>query len=144
MNRYVSLLFLSLMLVYIGTGCAPRLSGPTQPSRYVFSVIVSDPQIYLLVNHLFGRLPDTAQVIVRVRNAQGQPVNDVPVAFQVEPDWSQNASLTPSRAVTQDGETHAVFRANTIGVVRIIVSVEDVSRETRIVVSPAPDTPTGM
>lgn len=144
MRRYVSLLLLGIMLVYTGMGCAPKLNGPTQPSGYFFSVIVSDPRIYLMVNRLFENLPDSAQVVVRVRNAQGQPVNGVPVMFQIEPDWAQNASLTPPRAITQDGETHAVFRASTIGVVRIMVRVENISREIRISVSPAPDTPTGM
>jgi hypothetical protein len=109
MRRYVLLLFLSLMLVCVSMGCTPMLSGPTQPSGYFFSVIVSDPQIYLLVNRLFENLPDAAQIIVQIRNAQGQPIDGVPITFQVEPDWAQYASLTPSHAVTQDGEAHAVL-----------------------------------
>lgn len=56
MKRYLSLLFLDILLVCGGVGCAARLNGPTQPSGYFFSVIVSAPQIYLLVNHLFERL----------------------------------------------------------------------------------------
>lgn len=144
MSRYSYLLFLGVMLVCGGMGCAPRLSGPTQPSGYFFSVDVSDPQIYLLVNRLFERLPDSAQVVVRVHNAQGQSISGVPVTFQVESAWAQDASLAPPRAITHDGEARAVFRANTIGVVRIVIRVEDMTRETSIVVLPAPDTPKGM
>lgn len=144
MIRYLSLLFLGVMLVCGSTGCAPKLIGPTQPSGYFFSLVVSDPQIYLLVNRLsYEYLADSTQVIVRVHNAQGQAVNGVPVEFQVEPSWAQNASLTPSRAITQDGEAHAVFHANLIGVVRLVVRVEDRARDTTIVVSPPPDKPQG-
>lgn len=145
MRRYVSLFVLTIMLVCGVMGCAPRLSGPTQPSGYFFTMIVSDSRIYLLVNpQSFEYLPDTAEVIVRVRNAQGQPVNGVPVSFQVEPAWARNASLMPRHAITRDGEARAVFRASTIGVVRIMVRVEDMTRETNIVVLPAPDTPKGI
>ena len=140
MIRYVCILFLGVMLVCGGMGCAPKLSGPTQPSGYFFSLIVSDSQIYLLVNPLsYGHLRDFAQVVVRVHNAQGQPVNGVPVEFQVEPAWAQHASLMPQRAITQGGEARTVFRANTTGVVRIVVRVEDMTQETTIAVSPPPD-----
>jgi hypothetical protein len=123
-------------------GCAPKLNGPTQPSGYFFSLVVSDPQIYLLVNPLsYEDLADSAQAVVRVHNAQGQAVNGVPVDFQVEPGWAQHASLTPPRVITQDGEAHAVFHANTIGVVRMQVRVEDMTRETTIAVSLPPNKP---
>jgi hypothetical protein len=136
MIRYVSILFLGIMLVCGGMGCAPKFIGPTQPSGYFFSLLVSDSQIYLLVNPLsYRHLHDFAQVVVRVQNAQGQPVNGVPVEFQVEPAWTQHASLTPPRAITQGGEAHAVFRAATIGVVRIVARVEDMTQDTTIAVN---------
>ena len=142
MTRYVSILPLGVMLVCGSLGCAPKLIGPTQPSGYFFSLIVSDSQIYLLVNPLsysYRHLRDFAQVTARVQNAQGQPMNGVPVEFQVESAWAQDASFTPPRAITQDGEAHAVFRADTTGVVRIVAHVEDMTRETTIVVSPPPE-----
>lgn len=140
MIRYVSIVYLGVMLVCGGMGCAPKRIGPTQPSGYFFSLSVSDSQIYLLVNpQSYRHLRDFAQVVVRVQNAQGQPVNGVPVEFQVESAWAQHASLTPSRAITQGGETHAVFRANTTGVVRVVVRVEDMTQETTIAVSSPPD-----
>ena len=144
MIRYISILFLGVMLVGGGMGCAPKLIGPTQPSGYFFSLIVSDPQIYLFVNPPSDRrLRDFAQVVVRVQNAQGQPVNGVPVEFQVESAWAQHASLTPPRAITQGGEALSVFRAKTTGAVRVMVRVEDMTRETLIIVSPSPETGTG-
>jgi hypothetical protein len=144
MIRYVSILFLGVMLVCGGMGCAPKLIGPTQPSGHFFSLIVSDPQIYLLVNPPSDRrLRDFAQVVVRVQNAQGQPIDGVPVEFQVEPAWAQHASFTPQSAITQGGEARAVFRAKTTGPVRIVVRVEDMARETIIIVSPSPETGSG-
>lgn len=144
MIRYLSLLFLGAMLVGGSMGCAPRLNGPTQPSGYFFSLTVSDSRIYLLVNPLsFEHLPDSAQVVVLVHNAQGQAINGLPVEFQVEPGWAQNASLTPPRAITQGGEAHAIFRANTTGVVHIVIRVEDMTQETTIAVSSPPSTPKG-
>jgi hypothetical protein len=142
MIRYLSLLFLGVLLVCGGMGCAPKLNGPTQPSGYFFSLVVSDSQIYLLVNPLsYVDLADSARVVVRVYNAQGQAINGVPVDFQVEPGWTQHASLMPARVITQDGEAHAVFHANTIGIVRLMVRVEDMTRETTIAVSLPPDRP---
>ena len=144
MIQYLSYLFLGVLLVGGVTGCAPKLIGPTQPSGYFFSLVVYDPQIYLLVNRLsYEQLPDSTRVVVRVHNAQGQAVNGVPVDFQVEPGWSQHASLTPSHAVTQGGEAQAVFRATMTGVVRLVARVENMTRETTLIVSLPPDKPQG-
>jgi hypothetical protein len=136
MTRYVSVLLLAAMLVCGGMGCAPKRIGPTQPSGYFFSLDVSDTQIYLLVNPtVYRSLPGVAHVYVRVQNAQGQPVNGVPVEFEVDPAWTRNASLIPQRTVTQGGTAHAVFQAQAIGVVRIVVRVEDRTQDVRIAVS---------
>ena len=140
MTRYVSVLLLAAMLVCGGMGCAPQHLGPTHPSGYFFSLDVSDTQIYLLVNPtVYPSLPGVAHVYVRVQNAQGQPVNGVPVEFEVDPAWRRHTSLIPQRTVTQGGTAHAVFQAQTIGVVRLVVRVEDRTQDVRIAVSSPPD-----
>jgi hypothetical protein len=140
MTRSISLLLLAVMLVCGGMGCAPKRIGPTQPSGYFFTLDVSDTQIYQLVNPtVYRSLPGIAHVYVRVQNAQGQPVNGVPVEFEVDPAWTRNASLIPQRAVTQGGTAHAVFQAQAIGVVRIVVRVEDRTQDVKIAVSSPPD-----
>ena len=140
MPRHVRVMLLCLALAYGSMACAPKLLGPTVPSGYFFSLWVSDPQIWLLLSGdiLEEQYPSFAELTVRVQNAQGQPVDGVPVTFQVEPDWVQDASVIPQRAITRGGVAQAVFRAETIGVVRIMVRVDDTTQETKITVEPTP------
>jgi hypothetical protein len=63
---------------------------------------------------------------------------------KLESAWTQHASLTPQRAITHGDEAHAVFRASTTGVVRVVVRIENMTRETTIAVSSPPDLPRGM
>jgi len=79
---------------------------------------------------------------VRVRDAQGQPVDGIPVRFSVEPSWIQNASLTPAETLTRNGEASAIFQANTIGVVQVMAQVDNVTQEARITID-APPSPSG-
>jgi hypothetical protein len=140
MTRYVFVLLLAAVLVCGSMGCAPKRIGPTQPSGYFFTLDVSDSQIYLLVNpSSYPSLAGVAHLYVQVQNAQGQPVNGVPVEFEVDPAWARHASLIPQHAVTQNGTAHAVFEAQAVGVVRIVVRVEDKTQVTRIAVSTPPD-----
>jgi hypothetical protein len=130
-------IFLCLALVVTGIACAPKLLGPTGPSGYFFSLSVSTSNIWLAPAGLIPseRLPTFAELSVQVRDAQGQPVDGVPVEFQVEPAWTNSASLEPSRTITRGGVAQTIFRAQTTGAVRIIARVEDTVRETRIAVS---------
>ena len=136
--RHVRVMLLCLVLAYGSVACAPKLVGPTVSSGYFFSLWVSDPEIWLLLegSSLEEYFPRVAELTVRVQNAQGQPVDGVPVMFQVEPDWVQDASVIPQSVITRDGVAQAVFRAETIGVVRIMVRVDDTTQETSIAVSP--------
>ena len=61
----------------LGSGlvCAPPCVGPTA-AGYVFTLNVPTASIFR---------GDAAELLVSVRNAQGQPVDGVPVFFQVEP-----------------------------------------------------------
>jgi hypothetical protein len=146
MIRYVARMFLCVTLTCGSMACTPTLVGPTGPSKYFFSLVVLSNQIFLVVNPMStpGSLPDATHVFVRVQNAQEQPVDGVPVEFQVEPNWTQNASLTPQRVVTRGGAASALFRATTTGKVRIMVRVEDMTQETSIAVSPQPSPPGGI
>ncbi len=103
--RHVRVMLLCLVLAYGSVACAPKLVGPTVSSGYFFSLWVSDPEIWLLLegSSLEEYFPRVAELTVRVQNAQGQPVDGVPVMFQVEPDWVQDASVIPQSAITRDG-----------------------------------------
>ena len=137
MRRHVYRIFLCLALVVTGIACAPKLLGPTGTSGYFFSLSISTSNIWLAPAGLIpgDYFPTFAELSVQVRDAQGQPVDGVPVEFQVEPAWTNSASLEPSRTTTRGGRAQTIFRAQSTGVVRIIARVEDIIQETRIAIS---------
>ena len=137
MPRYMQTILLSLALVWSSMACAPKLGGPTVPSSYVFSLDTSDPRIYLqpLGSLLAARLPRVAELVVRVQDAQGRPVDGVAVRFALEPPWPQSASITPQQAHTRDGRVRAILEPETTGLIRVRARVENVTQEVAIVVS---------
>ena len=118
MVRSVSTLCLCCMLLWASTACGPQqYEIPVQSEHgYKVSLHISDTLIWL--GPARG-LPEAAVVVVRVRDAQGQSVDGLPVLFSVAPDWTQNAALTPAEARTRNGEARAIFQANTTGVVTL-------------------------
>ena len=118
-------LYLSVVLLVSSTACAPVRVGPTVPSGYFFT-FVAPTQVFS---------GTTAEVIVRVQDAQGNPVDGVAVEFQVEPKWIANASLTPTRVHTRGGTAQSVFQANIIGLVRVTAQVEQTTQTTTITVT---------
>jgi hypothetical protein len=115
------------------TFAATRRPAPTRvESQYTLSLRVSDSDIWL--GPTAQGFAQAAEVVVWVLDAQGQPVDGVPVEFGVEPSWIRSASLTPQQALTRRGEVRAVFRAGTIGVVRIMARVGALTQEATITV----------
>ncbi len=127
-HRWLVGLLLGLVLISSGLACAPQFVGPTA-AGYVFALDVPTSIIFL---------GEAAELIVSVRNAQGQLVDGIPVFFQVEPTWAQSASVSPQVASTQRGTARALFRARTTGVVHITVRGDNASQETRITVTSRP------
>ena len=72
-----------------------------------------------------------------VKDGQGQPVNGIPVTFQVAPDWQQDTTLVPIRTLTHDGIANTVFQADMPGVVRVTVQAGNTSQTTHITVTGA-------
>jgi hypothetical protein len=134
MARSVWVLLLGGVLFCSGlTLAATRRPAPTRvASEYTLSLRVSDSDIWL--GPPAQGFPQAAEVVVRVLDAQGQPVDGVPVEFGVEPTWTRSASLTPPQALTHHGEARAVFQAETIGVVRIMARVGELTQEAVITV----------
>ena len=138
MIRSVPTLCLCCMLLWVSTACAPMHTESTVLSEhgYRVSLHVSEPLIYLGPGR--PTLPQAAVLVVRVRDAQGQPVDGIAVRFSVEPSWTQNASLTPAETLTRNGEARASFQANTIGVVHVMAQVDNVTREATITIDTTP------
>jgi hypothetical protein len=70
-----------------------------------------------------------------VKDSQGQPVNGIPVTFQVAPDWQNNTRLIPAQVMTHDGTASAVFEADMPGVVLVTVQVGNTTETTHITVT---------
>ena len=82
-------------------------------------------------------IPQVAEVIVRVQDAQGRAVDGVPVTFELEPVWARSAVLEPSQTTTRGGRARAVFsEPRTTGVVRIMAHVDHTTAQTRLQTSP--------
>jgi len=126
--RWSAGLLLGLVLLGSGLACAPRFVGPTA-AGYVFALNVPTSFIFR---------GDVAELLVSVRNAQGQLVDGVPVLFQVEPAWAQSASVSPQVAYTQQGTAHALLQARSTGVVHVTVRVDNATQETRVTVASRP------
>jgi len=126
------------MLLWVSTACAPLHNAPEVLSEHGYRVAlhVSDTLIFLGASGV--SLPQASEVVVRVRDAQGQPVDGLPVVFSAEPSWAQNVSFTPAEARTRNGEARTIFGANTTGVVHIMARVDHITREARITMQSRP------
>ena len=138
MLRSVPTLCLCCMLLWVSTACGPQqYEIPVQSEHgYRVSLHISDTLIW--IGTARSNFPQAATLVVRVRDAQGQPVDGIPVRFAVEPSWTQNASLTPAETLTRNGEARAIFQANTIGVVQVMAQVDNVTQEARITIDAPP------
>jgi len=136
MVRSVPAICLCCMLLWVSPACAPKHTELLSAHGYRVSLLVSNTQIYLGPGR--RALPRAAGLVLRVRDAQGQPVDGIPVRFAVEPSWTQNASLTPAETLTRNGEARAIFQANTIGVVQVMAQVDNVTQEARITIDAPP------
>jgi hypothetical protein len=127
---------LCLALGWGGMGCAPMQPvGPTAPSGYFFVLHVSETRLFLLLpeSPLVERFPREAAVLVQVQNAQGQPVDGVPVEFALT--GQEIATVTPRQVVTSAGQARAVLQPSSTGVARVVARVEGLQQAVGISVS---------
>jgi hypothetical protein len=139
MARRLALVLMGLVLALGILACAPKLLGPTAGSGYVFSLQTYPETIWVGVLDLTAaaRYPQTAEVIVRVQDAQGRAVDGVPVTFELEPAWARSATLLPSQTTTRGGIARAVVsEPKTSGIVRVMVRVDNTTAQTRLTVQP--------
>ena len=133
MTRSMYAMLLCFGLIYGSTAVTPRLLASTSSPTYAVSLRVTDNLLWL--GPPAAGFPQAAEVVVQVRDTQGQLVDGVAVTFQVEPSWVGSASLTPQQVLTHHGEARAVFRANTTGVVRVMARVDSITQKAVITVS---------
>ena len=132
-NRAVSIsrygFLLGLVLLLGGVGCAPKPIVSTTPSGYRIEVF---PPIAIIVRQ-------SGDLVVRVQDAQGQPVDGVPVTFQVAPSLRDNASVAPDRTTTRAGEARTVFRAAITGRIPVTIMVDTTQLDIIITVGRPPE-----
>jgi hypothetical protein len=127
MARRLALILVCGLLTVGGAACAPPRVGPTAGAGYVFTLQVVDPIIWLgPVDAAVARqFPQGTTVIVQVQDAQGRPVEDVPVTFAVEAGWVSSITIAPSQTRTRGGTARALVSApQTTGVVRVMARVK--------------------
>ena len=95
--------------------CQPTVLGPTSPSGY--RIVLPETSQALRLHPL--------ALTVRVTDAAGRPVDDVPVRFHVPEAWATRAQVDPPTVATRQGEATTTFQARAIGQVMVQVTVED-------------------
>ncbi|MGE3539150.1 MAG: hypothetical protein AB7N91_17185 [Candidatus Tectimicrobiota bacterium] len=139
MKRYVPAIALAGLLLGGGAGCAAPYNDISALSErgYKGFLRVSESTIWLHAPESL-RLPQSSEVVVQVRDAQGQPVDGIPVRFAVEPSWASYTALTPAEMVTRRGEARALFQASTTGVVPVMAHLDTITLHSRITVISRP------
>jgi hypothetical protein len=131
--RYLLTSILCLAVILSIMACTPKLVGPTASTSYFF--VVYHPNAVLV------RIGD--EIIVKVQDAAGQPVDGLPVMFEVDASWSGNATINPARIPTHKGRASAFFNAGVLGRVPVQVTVDGTTQEVIIAVDARGDIPSG-
>src|SRR5262249_14212083 len=93
MVRSVSIIGLCCMLLWGSTACVPQHNELSALSERGHRVTLSVSDTLIWVDSPGLNFPRTAELVVRVRDTQGQPVDGIAVVFSVEPDWTQDATF---------------------------------------------------
>lgn len=75
------------------------------------------------------------EMIAMVTDKNGQPVDGMPVQFQVPPGWENDVTLSDQSMTTKNGEARIFFRSGMTGVVAMTARAGDATATTRITVS---------
>lgn len=136
MTRYGRVVILGLILAWGCIACAPKVAGPTPNNGYFVSLRIPEPIIYPRRGGASSsrQITRKSELIVLVKDAQGQPVDGVPVEFELAPDWAQDASITPPRADTRGGAVHAILESDDIGLVYFNVRVDGLPQKAFVTV----------
>jgi hypothetical protein len=115
-----------------------RYLGPTAHGNHFHASAL--PSEIFLTDDLNAELyPASSTLIVHMRDANRQPVDGMPVTFQVGPKCQGVGKLSASRAITQHGSASVTFTGNDIIACHIAIRVDNVTQEIWVDISPAPD-----
>jgi len=101
-------------------------------------------------NHLALEAPSevtqnsTTELVILVRDSQGQPVNGASVDLRAEPGWEKNIMFSPPRpSILENGEARGTFTPNMTGIIHITAQAGDKAMTTAITVTAAGSVSTG-
>ena len=141
-------LVICFVIVISGLACGIQQAEPPIVSEagYVITLRTAPERIWMAppVSTVANNYLGFGEIVVQVQDAQGQPLDSVPVAFQVEPAWIQSASVTPQQVLTRGGQARAFIKPSTTGVVNVMVRVNDVTRQAKFLVESQWTNSTGM
>jgi len=78
---------------------------------------------------------ENVELVAVIKDSQGQPVNGIPVMFQVPPTWQPTTRLVPNQAMTHGGIARATFEAGLPGVVTVVAQAGDTTKTRHITVT---------
>ena|SRR5215831_20068580 len=78
---------------------------------------------------------ENVELVAVIKDSQGQPVNGIPVMFQVPPTWQTTTRLVPNQAMTHGGIARATFEAGLPGVVTVVAQAGDTTKTMHITVT---------
>lgn len=139
-TRYLAAVAVGFCVLWGSTGCSTKFADSAALSERGYRVVfrIADPVAWLnAINP--SRFPPTAEVIVRVQDAQGQPVDGVVVTFTVESSWRPYATFTPAEGRTSRGEARARLQASTTGVIPVMARVDNLTLTGIITMASAPN-----
>lgn len=73
-----------------------------------------------------------SEIDAKVQDAAGQPIDGVPVFFEIDALWSGDATIRPARVLTRKGRTSAVINVGVLGIVPVKVTVDGTTQEINI------------
>ncbi len=145
--RRLQLTMLCAVLAW-GSIAYARYLGPTAHGHY-FHASALPSEIFLTGDLIADDpeqaelYPDAATLIVHVRDANRQPVDGMPVTFQLGPKCQGVGQLSAPRAVTRHGAASVTFTGTTTIACRIAIRVDNVTQEIWVDISQAPDPDAG-
>lgn len=107
------------------TACQPTVIGPTKPSGY--RIIV--PSALQMSRW------QSLTLSVRVTDANGTSVDNVPVVFRLASPSAAAAEIEPLTVHTQHGRATTTLRAKTAGYVMVDVTVENITETIYITIT---------
>ncbi|MDH3600541.1 MAG: hypothetical protein OEU26_12975 [Candidatus Tectomicrobia bacterium] len=133
MKRFAFVIGLALL---IGSGLSVAAKQKTTTSAsaqgHTLTLHVSASEIWL--GPEAQGFPRAATLTAQVRNAKGQLVDGLEVAFKVEPAWIGSAFVTPAQTLTRNGAASAVLTAETIGLLHVTAQVDELVQQATILV----------